>query len=102
MMAETHPKIQGVEMAGQPVQALRVVFPSGDISVLPWSLFLKAHLLANDQGTVVVIAFASSTVRISGDLRALQILIEGTASQWLRTIQVAAPSISSIEIEDPD
>jgi hypothetical protein len=94
--------IPSVELAGQSVLALRVILPNDDVAVMPWALFLKGQLLSSEKGSVAVLVFASGTIRIEGSNSALESLLEGAASQWLRSIRIDERGITSIEIEDPD
>lgn len=90
----------GIEVAGQAVGALRVLLPSGDVAVFPWSVFLRADLISNGEQSTAVLAFASGAVRLSGGEVCLEEVLEAAARGTLRSVRVAAGGVTNLEVEN--
>jgi hypothetical protein len=91
----------GIEVAGQAVGDLRVILPSGDVSVFPWSIFLRADLIANGEASSGVLTFASGAVRFSGREAVLEAVLEASARNYLRSIRLAHDGLTELSVEDP-
>lgn len=91
----------GIEVAGQAVVALRVILPSGDVSVFPWSIFLRADLIVNGEASSGVLTFASGAVRLSGREELLEAVLEASARNNLRSLRLAPDGLTGLSVEDP-